>query len=285
MKIKKTHPVPGVVYGISKGSLHEVQWSQTNLKLMSTMTEQTRATCIKILDRVLKQEYEEMFTPQNNYFQPELPWRPTTPESSDQVEVKVIRVNDRLGINTPEETTMRKFCHYLFKNHQDELLAIIQSNRGVRKKVLSETHPFVYRRCHDEAAVDALNKLALTKGFIIKGEREKQVNSYGEYRSEHLNYKSNPGRKNNMNIPVVAMPTLTVPKTIPTFVSNNDLDETVKKAIRLAELDKERLDALSRAKKIDEEVADDLRRQEEIHKKCKDIEKEQRELIRQLSGG
>jgi hypothetical protein len=244
------------------------------------MTEETRATCLKLLDKVFKQEYEEMFTPAP-------PWQSSpVSDPSDEIQIKHIRVSDRLGV-TPQEMTMRKFCHYLFKDHQDEMLAIVQSNREPRRRVQSATHPFMYRRRHDEAAVDALNTLAQSKGITIKGDRSQQVDSYGEYRSEHLNYKSRPGKKNKMNIPgvVIDAPKPAPAKSIPTFVSDNDLDETVKKAVKLTELDKARQEALSKAVKIDAEVADDLIRQEEAHKKIRDIEKEQRELIRQLSGG
>lgn len=256
------------------------------------MTEETRETCLKLLDRVLNQEYENMFSP------PPAPWKPTpTPPDQPQVEIKAIRVQDRIGVNTPQTMTMRKFCHYLFKHHQDEMLAIVQSNREPRRKVMSATHPFIYRRRNDEAAVDALVNLAKSKNITITGDRRQQVDSYGEYRAEHLNYKSRPSGKKpaKMNIPGVVIdgvdndkpnpqPIPPVVKQITKFVSTQDMDETIKMALDLVELEKARKEEQIRVKKIDDEVADDLERQKTAHDRLREIESKQRVLIRKLSG-
>lgn len=232
------------------------------------MTEETRATCLKLIDRVFNQEYDSMFT------QPTPSWQPTdVGPSGEDVVIKRITVppktDDQIGALTPQEMTMRKFCHYMFENYQDDMLAIVQAHREPRRKVKSTTHPYTYRRCHDESAVDDLNVAARLRNITIKGDRKQQVDSYGEYRALHLNYKSRPGKK--MDISVASVPDA----KIPTFVSDSELNGAISLAKELAELDTQKAPLLEIKSKAERVIAT-------TELKLKQIEVEQRQKIREL---
>lgn len=231
------------------------------------MTEETKATCLKILERVFNQEQDDMFGAHT--MQPAPPWKPaqTIGQTDQGVTVR--------HITPPQTMTMRKFCHYLFTKQQDVMLAIVQTHRKLRRKA-NATHPYVYSKGHDQAAVADLIKEADKLNITISGDLKQQRESYKEYRAEHLNYKSCAKK---INIPAPA----TNIKPLPTVTAATNLDGIIQVANKLIQLEAAKKEAAAKAKKIDEEVADDLTRQAEAHKKLKDIETEQRELACQLA--
>ena len=225
------------------------------------MTEETRETCRRLFERACQEVYEPMFDQQKPA--PPPPWQPTPAAPQDNgVTVR--------HITPPQTMTMRKFCHYLFKNNQDTMLAIVQSNREQRRKASDASHPFLYRRSHDEAAVKALLKLASDKNITITGTLRQQVDSYSEYRADYLNYKSCVKKdKRKMNIPVAATPTTPTGKAISTFVSDSKITETIQLATRLTTLDAKKKACEEQMKKAEEEI--------------KKLEFEQRDVIRQMN--
>lgn len=236
------------------------------------MTEETKETCRMLINRVFNQirseEFETMFTPSP-------PWQPTSVgPSGEEVVIKHIQVPssrpDFTGMSQPQEMSMRKFCQHMWENFQDEMLAIVQAHREPRKNVKDTNYPFFYRRPHDEAAVDDLNKAAKLKNITIKGDRVTQVDSYGDYRAEYLNYKSYPSSK-KMNITVTNQP----PAKITTFVSDNELSTAISLAKELAELETQKAPLLEIKRKAENVVTT-------TELKLKQIEADQRQKIRDL---